>query len=69
MENKGWMLPEKSWKAVAIPYRCRDCPYPGHGFICHSRDGSCMRTAVEEINQRSRRMRILSRHREVEKKK
>lgn len=23
---------------------CKDCPYPQHGFICWSSDGSCMRT-------------------------
>lgn len=40
---------------VEIPYRCRDCPYPSPGFICRSKDGSCMRTEVEEMNERSRK--------------
>lgn len=31
--------------------RCQDCPYPHHGFICWSRDESCMRTEVEKINK------------------
>ncbi len=32
--------------------RCRGCPYPGVGFICWGRDGSCMRTDMERINKR-----------------
>ena len=23
---------------------CEGCPYPGHGFICWSADGSCLRS-------------------------
>ena len=29
--------------------RCRDCPYPGHGFLCWSKDGECLRDAVRRI--------------------
>lgn len=32
--------------------RCNGCPYPHHGFICWSRDGSCLRTDMQRINQR-----------------
>lgn len=47
------MEAEGGWRSVEIPYRCRDCPYPSPGFICRSKDGRCMRTEVEEINERS----------------
>ena len=30
--------------------RCADCPYPGHGFVCESRDGECMRSRINKIN-------------------
>lgn len=39
-------------------HRCEDCPYPHHGFICWSRDGSCMRTDVEELTERHWRSKI-----------
>ena len=26
---------------------CEGCPFPGHGFICWSADGSCMRTRYQ----------------------
>ena len=29
--------------------RCRGCPYPGHGFLCWSKDGECLRDAVRRI--------------------
>lgn len=29
--------------------RCKDCPYPSHGFICWSKDEDrCMRTDVQK---------------------
>lgn len=28
---------------------CEGCPYPGHGFICWSRDGHCMRDTVKKF--------------------
>ena len=31
---------------------CRDCPYPGHGFLCRSRDGLCLRDRVRLLSQR-----------------
>ncbi len=27
-----------------IKPECQGCPFPGHGFICWSADGSCMRS-------------------------
>ena len=31
---------------------CQDCPYPGHGFLCRSRDGRCLRDRVRLLSQR-----------------
>lgn len=31
--------------------RCRGCPYPNHGFICWRKDGSCLLTAMNKINE------------------
>ena len=28
---------------------CEGCPYPGHGFICWSGDGHCMRESMKKI--------------------
>lgn len=33
-------------------HKCEGCPYPHHGFICWGKDGSCMRTDVEELTER-----------------
>ena len=30
---------------------CHKCRYKGHGFICWSSDGSCMRTWVDKNNK------------------
>ena len=27
------------------------CPYPRHGFLCWSTDGTCLRTRMDEINK------------------
>ena len=32
--------------------RCKGCPYPKHGFICWSKDGSCIRWTMQKINER-----------------
>lgn len=32
--------------------RCKGCPYPGHGFICWGKDGSCLRTIMEKVYER-----------------
>jgi hypothetical protein len=40
---------------LPIPRRCQGCPYPGTGFVCCGRDGSCMRTDVERIVLRQKR--------------
>ena len=35
---------------------CEGCPYPRHGFLCHSKgDKSCLRTDMREIAERERR--------------
>ena len=31
---------------------CQDCPYPGHSFLCRSRDGRCLRDRVRLLRQR-----------------
>ena len=36
----------------AVPSACQDCPYPGHGFLCRSRDGRCLRDRVRLLRQR-----------------
>ncbi|MCI9456458.1 MAG: hypothetical protein HFE44_05685 [Oscillospiraceae bacterium] len=66
MKSRKWMEAEGGWRTVEIPYRCRDCPYPSPGFICRSRDGRCMRTEVEEINERSRKRKNQARQRKGE---
>lgn len=35
--------------------KCAGCPYPSHGFICYSKDGSCLRTEIDKITKRSRK--------------
>lgn len=32
--------------------RCKECPYPHHGFRCWSKDGCCLRVVMGKINQR-----------------
>lgn len=29
---------------------CNGCPYPRHGFLCWSTDGTCLRTRMKKIN-------------------
>ena len=29
---------------------CADCPYPSHGFVCRGKDGECMRSRINKIN-------------------
>ena len=41
-----------SWKEIPIPYRCEGCPYPKVGFVCYGKDGSCLRSDVQEIEAR-----------------
>ena len=41
-----------SWKEIPIPYRCESCPYPKVGFVCYGKDGSCLRSDVQEIEAR-----------------
>lgn len=32
--------------------RCEGCPYLGHGFVCWHNETRCLRTEIEQINQR-----------------
>ena len=34
--------------------RCQGCPYPRHGIVCWHRDGTCLRTDMEEIGRRQK---------------
>lgn len=36
------LLPEKP--VCSQKPKCEGCPYPAHGFICYSADGSCLKT-------------------------
>lgn len=45
---------QSGWKAVPIPRRCEGCPYPRVGFVCQGKDGSCLRTDMEELAARRR---------------
>ncbi|MDY3218562.1 MAG: hypothetical protein SOX80_04405 [Candidatus Fimivivens sp.] len=38
------------WKAVPLPARCVGCPYPKVGITCHSSDGTCTRTDMEQLD-------------------
>ena len=31
---------------------CKDCPYPRHGFFCWGADGTCLRSRMNEINEK-----------------
>ena len=31
---------------------CNGCPYPRHGFLCWGADGTCLRTRMNEINEK-----------------
>ena len=41
-----------SWREIPIPYRCEGCPYPKVGFVCYGKDGTCLRSDVQEIEAR-----------------
>ena len=32
--------------------RCKDCPYPRHGFLCWGADGTCLRSRMNELNEK-----------------
>ena len=32
--------------------RCKDCPYPAHGFLCWGSGEDCMRTRVKKLNEK-----------------
>ena len=37
---------------AAIPRIATDCPYPRHGFLCWGADGTCLRSRMNEINEK-----------------
>ena len=45
--------PEPEQKPVCRQFsRCKDCPYPAHGFLCWGSGEDCMRTRVEKLNRK-----------------
>lgn len=34
--------------------RCQGCPYPAVGFICWSRDETCLRTKMDRLHKTGR---------------
>ena len=36
----------------AVKADCKDCPYPRHGFLCWGADGTCLRSRMNEINEK-----------------
>ena len=47
------------WRDVPIPLRCENCPYPHVGFTCRDRDGSCLRTDMEQLTEHQKKRRRL----------
>ena len=37
--------------------RCADCPYPAHGFVCWQDTGRCLRTEMEKITEKEKKIR------------
>lgn len=35
---------------------CGDCPYASHGFICYSQEGDCLKTDMQKINHRRKKL-------------
>ena len=33
---------------------CAGCPFPSHGFVCWSTDGSCLRTYMKKLQKGGR---------------
>ena len=50
--SKNKVIPLCSWRDVPIPQRCEGCPYPKVGFVCYGKDGSCLRSDVQEMEVR-----------------
>ena len=45
--------PEPEQKPVCRHFsRCKDCPYPAHGFLCWGSGEDCMRTRVKKLNEK-----------------
>ena len=34
---------------------CEGCPYPAHGFICRSKDGTCMKINMKKLWEAGRK--------------
>ena len=39
-------------EVYGVKPECPGCTYPRHGFICHNRDGSCLRTDVRAFSRK-----------------
>ncbi len=50
--SKNKAIPLCSWRDVPTPQCCEGCPYPKVGFVCYGKDGSYLRTDVQEIAAR-----------------
>lgn len=35
--------------------KCKDCPYPAHGFICWRANNECLKTDMEKIAEREKK--------------
>lgn len=46
------LVTEQDRPVCSYSEQCSGCPYPRHGVICWHRDGSCLRTDMEEIEGR-----------------
>ena len=50
-----WVFPDCTFLDISICSRspdCKDCPYPHHGFLCWGADGTCLRSRMNEINEK-----------------
>lgn len=54
-ESGDTPAPPRQIYSVPLPKdttRCQGCSYPGVGFICWSRDGTCLRTYMDRVGRR-----------------
>lgn len=47
--------PQYEQPQCTIKPECAGCPYPQHGFICWSADGSCLRIGVQSARKEGTR--------------
>jgi len=44
--------PHRPPPALTGPFpSCSSCPYPGHGFVCWSGNGQCMREFMKKLDK------------------